>query len=165
MPDKIILGERVPRVSLGYIEDGILCSATTEEIFGSGRVLILGVPGAFTPVCTQQHVPDFVRNADQLHAAGFEALLCLAASDPFTLDAWAQTLDPDRRIRFVSDGNLDFAAALGLVRPHRDLFLGRRSERYLMVVNELKIQVFRVEDSILTVSCTASREAFNLGRR
>jgi peroxiredoxin len=159
MRDDIILGARVPAVRLGYLLDGEVATFTTDELFASKKVVVLGIPGAFTPVCSKQHVPDFVANADRLLAAGFDQLICIAPNDPFALDAWRREVDPDSRILFVSDGNLEFCDALGLTMTGAELFLGRRSQRYMLIVHDRVVQRVRVEQSILSYSCTRAREA------
>lgn len=150
----IILGSRVPSVNLGYLADGGVAALSTDALFAGVKSVVIGIPGAFTPVCSQQHVPDFVANADRLQASGFAQLICIAPNDPFVLEAWRCQMDPQHKIRFLSDGNLDFTRALGLSEAHKDLFLGNRSKRYMLVVHDRTIQRVRVETSILTYACT-----------
>ena len=158
----IINGSRVPDILFGHAENDELRTVGAREYFACGRTLVLGAPGAFTPVCTKQHIPDFVQNADKLVASGFSRLVCIAPNDPFVLDAWARQLDPGKKLKFLSDGNLDFARALQLESQNRKLFLGWRSERYLMTVDDGIITRLRVEPSILTYSCTRATDALNV---
>jgi peroxiredoxin len=81
MRDSIILGARVPSVKLGYLVDGEIAAISTGELFAGGKTVVLGIPGAFTPVCIQQHVPDFVANADKITASGYKQLLCIAPNN------------------------------------------------------------------------------------
>jgi peroxiredoxin len=85
--------------------------------------------------------------------------VCIAPNDPFVLEAWAKLVDPERRIRFLSDGNLQFTRALALDCENPNLFIGERSERYLMVVENGTIVRLRVEANILTYSCSGADEA------
>jgi peroxiredoxin len=117
---------------------------------------VIGVPGAFTPVCSEEHVPGLVANADKLRKWGFRQIVCIVASDPFATDAWAKLMDPQGKVRFVSDGNLDFAREFGLIVHEHKLVLGDRSERYLFAVRDGVIEVFRLEQRITDYSCTAS---------
>ena len=94
-------------------------------------------------------------HADTLRAHGIERLFCVATSDPFSLAAWAEQVDPHGKIRFLSDGNLQFARALDLVSRCDALFLGLRSERYALTLSGGVIRSCRIEESILDFSCTA----------
>ena len=159
MLEAIVNGARVPAVNLGRLDHGVVASVNAENIFEGKRSVVLGVPGAFTPVCTKEHVPDFVRSANQLVASGFDQLLCVAPNDPFVLEAWQSVVDPCRKLTFFSDGNLDFCRALGLSLKNEELFLGVRSRRYMLIVDHLTIQRVRVEANILTFACTRAEEA------
>lgn len=81
----IINGGLIPDVQFGRMASGEIESVSAREFFAHGRAVVLGIPGAFTPVCTKQHVPDFVRNAEKLRASGIAHLVCIAPNDPFVL--------------------------------------------------------------------------------
>jgi len=158
---KIINGGSVPDVQLGRLVGDEIQSVSARELFAYGRAVILGIPGAFTPVCTKQHVPDFVKNAEKLRASGITHLICVAPNDPFVLDVFARKIDPTGKIEFLSDGNLDFVSALNLKAQNKKLFIGWRSERYLLVIENGQIVKLRVEPNILTYSCTRAVEALD----
>jgi peroxiredoxin len=162
MSRNIIVGSRIPDVQLGCVENGEVIPVNATDVFRVGRSVIVGVPGAFTPVCTLQHVPDFVNSVDRLRASGFAQLVCIAPNDPFVLAEWAKSLDPKNKLCFLSDGNLDFTNALGLQNSNRDLFLSGRSERYMLIVENNVITRARTEPSILTYSCTRAADAVDL---
>jgi len=151
----------VPDIQLGFIVHGEVRSVSASDLFAHGRTVVLGVPGAFTPVCTEKHIPDFLRQADEFDMQGCRQLVCIAPNDPFVLEAWAKLVDPERRIRFLSDGNLEFTRALALTCENQNLFIGERSERYLMVVENGTIVRLRVEDNILTYSCSRADAALD----
>lgn len=146
----------VPDIKLACLDHGDVIAVSASAVFAHGRTVILGVPGAFTPVCTEKHIPDFLRQADAFDMQGCRQLVCIAPNDPFVLEAWSRIVDPERRIRFLSDGNLEFTRALALDRHNTSLFMGERSERYLMIVENGTIVRLRVEEDILTfASCCA----------
>ncbi len=149
-------GRRVPDAPLGELYGDEIATVRTETLFLGVRAVVIGVPGAFTPMCTKQHLPDFIANAPKLRAAGFGLIACIAPNDPWTLARWAQDLDPGGAVRFLSDGNLAFTRALGLSARGDSLFLGERSQRYVMTLNGAVIEKLRVEDNILDLSCTGS---------
>jgi 2-Cys peroxiredoxin 5 len=150
----IINGGPVPKALLGQIQRNSLRVFYADQLFAYGRAAIIGIPGAFTPICTKQHIPEFIKSAEQLTAAGFSHLVCIAPNDPFVLQAWAQQIDPQSTIEFYSDGNLEFAGALGLRHKVSQLFMGWRARRYLMVVSDGVIQRLRVEKEVGGYSCT-----------
>jgi 2-Cys peroxiredoxin 5 len=162
MATDIVVGSRIPEVKLGYLKGGEVHDINAREVFQRHRAVVVGVPGAFIPVCTKQHIPDFIRSARKLHASGFTELVCIAPNDPFVLHEWALALDPGRRLRFLSDGNLDFAGALGLISTNRSLFLGWRSERYMMIVENGVITRLRVEPDVLTLSGTSPDQTWDI---
>jgi peroxiredoxin len=148
-----VLGSRVPEIDFGRFADGQFSTLPAKEIFARHRTIALGVPGAFTPACSDLHVPDFIHKAPQLRASGFSQLLCIAPNDPFVLRAWADALDPTQQILFLSDGNLDSAEALGMTIRNRAMFLGKCCERSLMIVEDGIITRMRSEpDGILAPS-------------
>lgn len=150
------VGRRVPDVALGELRDGEIATVRTEALFLGVRAVVVGVPGAFTPVCTKHHLPDFIASAPKLRAAGFSLIACIAPNDPWTLARWAQDVDPGGVIRFLSDGNLAFTRALGLSARGDGLFLGERSQRYVMTLNGAVIEKLRVEDDIVNLFCTGA---------
>ena len=162
MYDEIIVGSRVPSVKLGCLQGGEITAITTDELFADKKSIVLGIPGAFTPICAQQHIPDFIANAEKMRAAGYNQLICIAPNDPFVLEAWAASIDPLSKIKFMSDGNLEFCTALNMAVVHNALFLGRRSQRYLLVLHNHVVQHVKVESSILNYSCTRAQDALEL---
>jgi peroxiredoxin len=146
-------------VQLGFLADGALHKISARELFASGRSIVMGIPGAFTPVCTQRHIPDFVSHADRFAQSGITQLVCIAPNDPFVLAEWAKIVDPDHRLRFFSDGNLEFVRALGVSCDIGNLFCGERGERYLMVIEHGTIVRFQVEENILNYARSSVREA------
>lgn len=156
----ILNGSRVPAVMLGRLDGKAVRSVSTAKLFAYGQAVIMGIPGAFTPVCTRRHIPEFVQSADRLTAAGYSHLVCIAPNDPFVLQTWARQVDPKGKIEFYSDGNLEFSRALGLLEQVSHLYLGWRSTRYLMVTSDGVIQRLRVEKDVMDYQCTQAQNLF-----
>jgi peroxiredoxin len=153
------IDQPVPEVSLGYIEKGAVCSISSTEFFSGGKTAAIGISGAFMPVCSGQHVPDFVKSTYKLRMAGYAKLVCIVPNDPFVTLAWSREVDPAGNLVFLSDGNLDLARALGVTKRLTSIFVGERPERYLMVTEKGYVRRFRVEPDILTLSCTRAVDA------
>ena len=151
-------GMRIPDAQVAELVQGEVVSIRTERLLQGRRVLIVGVPGAFTPVCTSRHLPEFVARADLLLRSGFSELICIAPNDPWTVEAWARTVDPKGAIRFLSDGNLELVRAMGLTVREPQYFLGERSRRYVMAVKDAVVEKLSVEATIFDVTCTRATE-------
>ena len=102
------------------------------------------MPGAFTPTCSEQHLPGFVDNADAIKGKGVDSIVCVAVNDPFVLDAWSQDRGAGD-LTIVGDGNGDFTRALGLEMDGRGFGLGTRSQRYAMIVEDGTVTKLAVE--------------------
>ena len=156
MPLRARPGQRIPYAALAELHDGEISLTHTEQLFAGRSAVVMGMPGAFTPVCSQQHLPNFIGSAERLKAAGYQMLICICPNDPWVIEAWARQIDPQRRIRFLSDGNLELTRKLGLVSRVEGYHLGDRSERYTMILRDAVIEKLAVEQDILQFSCTTS---------
>lgn len=155
-------GHLVPDVALGRLVGDTVRSARLRRLVAGKRAALIGVPGAFTPTCTRTHIPGFLEQAEALKRVRFDLVMCIAPNDPWTVAAWAKQLDPEGRIAFLSDGNMDLARALGAMRSDRAQFLGDRSSRYLVVVNDGVIEHLKVEPSLNVLTCTRAEDALAL---
>lgn len=153
-----LVGMRIPAVRVGEIIGGELRAVRVPDLVGLGSAAIVGVPAAFSPLCSEEHLPSLVRNADRLRQAGLDHVLCIVTDNPWAVDTWARAVDPAKKVRFLADGNLSFTRALGLSTHEPRLFLGERSDRYMLTVRHGLIDSVRVEDSILDLSCTEPDE-------
>lgn len=157
MDKRLRVGMRVPAAMLSELgPDGQVNALHTETLLSGVRVLVIGVPGAFTPICTRQHLPPFIEKADALKRSGFKDVICITTSDPFSVSAWQRQIDPAQKLHMLSDGNLDFTRATGLMSLERDLFLGERSCRYAMILENAIVTKLSVETSVLSVSCSSA---------
>lgn len=156
------MGDRVPQITLGRLVGGTVEAVELQALLTRQRAVIVGIPGAFTPICTCTHIPDFIARADELRAAGFDQVICAAPNDPWTLDAWARTLDPLGKVLFLSDGNLALARALGANIVDYENFLGERSTRYLMIAAHGVIQHLTLEPHMTKLTCTRAEDVLEL---
>jgi glutaredoxin/glutathione-dependent peroxiredoxin len=121
---------------------------TTYDVFKGRKVVLVAVPGAFTPTCHRNHLPGYVSQAAAIKAKGVDAIVVTAVNDVFVMDAWAKASGAgEGQIEFISDGNGDFAKALGLTMDGAGFGLGTRSQRYAMVVDDGVVTAMNVEDA------------------
>ncbi|MFC0218574.1 peroxiredoxin [Pseudochelatococcus lubricantis] len=152
----IAVGERLPQITFRVLTSEGPTPRTTDDIFKGRRVVLVGVPGAFTPTCHRNHAPGFIANLDAFKEKGIDAVLITSTNDAFVLDAWAKALGADGQIEFLSDGNADFARATGLLFDGSGFGLGPRSQRYAMVVNDGVVEVLNVEEAAGQVQVTSA---------
>ncbi|MDZ7669979.1 MAG: peroxiredoxin [Gammaproteobacteria bacterium] len=137
-------GDKLPDATLYVMKDGKPTPVTTTELFGGKKVVAFAVPGAFTPTCSQAHLPGYVVNADALRDKGVDSIVCLSVNDPFVMDSWGQSANAEN-IEMVSDGNGEFTSKLGLEMDGSGAGLGTRSQRYAMVVDDGVVKKLAVE--------------------
>jgi glutaredoxin/glutathione-dependent peroxiredoxin len=110
------------------------------------KVVLFAVPGAFTPTCSERHLPEFIENAEAIRAKGVDAILCIAVNDAFVLRAWGAINGAGDEIEFVSDGLAEFTRAIGLELDGSSRGLGIRSQRYAMIVEDGVVRALMVDD-------------------
>lgn len=140
-------GDRLPQVDFFVTTPDGLDTRSTSDVFDGRRVVLVGVPGAFTPTCDRNHLPGFVRHAAAILAKGVDAIAVTAVNDAFVLKAWAASADPEGRITFLGDGNAEFARAIGLEMDGSARGFGTRSQRYSMVVEDGVVAALSVEET------------------
>lgn len=117
---------------------------TTQELFGGKRVVLLALPGAFTPTCSSTHLPGYEKLYEEIKAQGVDEVMCLSVNDAFVMFQWAQKLDVSK-IFMLPDGNGEFTRKMGMLVQKDNLGFGLRSWRYSMVVNDGNIEKMFVE--------------------
>ncbi|MDN2566822.1 peroxiredoxin [Aquibium sp. A9E412] len=143
----ISVGDRIPDVTLKVIETDGRKDTDTASFFGGRTVVLFGVPGAFTPTCSNNHLPGYVDNFDAILARGADAVAVIAVNDPFVMQAWARETGAGDKIAFLADGNADFARATGLDTDLSAGGLGLRSKRFSMIVADGTVKTLNIEDS------------------
>jgi glutaredoxin/glutathione-dependent peroxiredoxin len=151
-------GDSIPAVKLCRFGANGLEQINIAAYIREKRVIIIGVPGAFTPACTQQHMPGYVENAGRMKNSGADEIICIAMNDPFVMKKWGEFLGVDGHITMLTDGNGDFIRTMGLELDLRSRSLGIRSQRYNMIVNKGVVESVAVEPvpNEVTVSSAGS---------
>ena len=120
---------------------------TTDDIFKGKKVALFAVPGAFTPTCSNMHMPSFLNNVAAFKAKGVDTIAVTAVNDPFVMKAWAEKTGGDGKIDFLADGSADFAKAIDMTLDASGNGLGIRSKRYSMLVDDGVVKQINVEDA------------------
>ena len=140
----ISVGDRIPDVPITIATSDGPKPTTTGEYFGGKKVALFAVPGAFTPTCSARHLPSYVDKADDLKAKGVDEIACISVNDPFVMGAWNKA-DGSEDITMLADGNGAFADATGLAFDGSQFGMGKRSQRYSMIVNDGVVEQLNVE--------------------
>ncbi|GAB3024723.1 peroxiredoxin [Bowmanella dokdonensis] len=138
-------GQALPQAILTERKDGQSLQHTTAELFKDKTVVLFAVPGAFTPTCSNSHLPGYVALADKIKAKGVDSILCVSVNDAFVMQAWGQAHNADE-IRMLGDGDGSFTIALGLDKDTGS-FGGTRSMRYSMLVRDGVVDKLNLEVS------------------
>jgi len=141
----INIGDRLPSATLKQLTLEGVKEVTTDEIFRGKRVVLIAVPGAFTPACSQRHLPGYVDKAADIKAKGIDEIACVAVNDAFVMGAWSRDQRAEGKVRMLADGSGDFARALGLELDLSKGGLGIRSKRYSMLVDDGVVKSLNVE--------------------
>jgi len=140
----IQVGDKLPDVPLAIATSEGPKPTTSSEYFGGKRVALFAVPGAFTPTCSARHLPSFVEKAGELKAKGINEIACISVNDPFVMQAWNDR-DGSQDITMLADGNGQFAEAIGLEMDGSNFGMGKRSQRYSMIVDNGVVEQLNVE--------------------
>lgn len=138
-------GDRLPNATLIRVTETGPEGVETDSYFGGRRIALFAVPGAFTPTCSAKHLPGFVEKAEELKAKGIDEVACTAVNDAFVLAAWAKANGIEGQVTMLADGNGTFADALGLSMDSSKFGMGKRAQRYSMVVNDGVVEQLNVE--------------------
>ena len=138
----ISVGDRIPDVSLAVATPDGPQPTTSGQFFAGKRVALFAVPGAFTPTCSARHLPSYVDKAGALKAKGIDEIAAISVNDAFVMGAWNKA-DGSDDITMLADGNGEFAEAVGLTMDGSKFGMGKRSQRYSMLVNDGVVEIGR----------------------
>ncbi|CAD6251548.1 unnamed protein product [Miscanthus lutarioriparius] len=146
----IAVGDKLPDATLSYFDpaDGELKTVTVAELTAGKKAILFAVPGAFTPTCSQKHLPGFVEKAGELRAKGVDTVACVSVNDAFVMKAWKESLGLGDDVLLLSDGNLELTRALGVEMDLSDkpVGLGVRSRRYALLAEDGVVKVLNLEE-------------------
>ncbi|HLI00436.1 MAG TPA: peroxiredoxin [Acidimicrobiales bacterium] len=144
----IAVGDKIPDVKVAIPTADGPKQVQTGELLGSGKVVLFGVPGAFTPTCSDYHLPGFVLRADELKAKGVGTIACVSVNDAFVMAAWADAREVGDKVLMIADGSAELTRALGLEVDLSGGGLGLRSKRYAAVIQDGVVTDLSVEDGL-----------------
>jgi peroxiredoxin len=138
-------GDRFPEATFTRMTESGPAPVSSAELFAGKKVVLFGVPGAFTPTCSKKHLPGYVEEAAALKAKGVDLIACMAVNDAFVMDAWGQAHGASGKVLMLADGNGEFTKKLGLEMDASKHGMGTRSRRFSMVVEDGVVKTVNVE--------------------
>jgi peroxiredoxin len=142
----IKVGDKIPSTTFTQMKDGKPMPVTSDELFGGKTVALFALPGAFTPTCSAKHVPGFVQNYDAFKGKGVDSIACVSVNDAFVMGAWGKDQGAGDKVAMLADGNGDFTRAVGLEFDASKFGMGKRSQRYSMLVKDGVVKSLNVEE-------------------
>lgn len=136
-------GGRIPASTVNMLNDGIE-PISTQPFFAGRKVLLFAVPGAFTPTCSNQHLPGYVKHLDDFEQRGI-TVACMAVNDAFVMRAWADSLKVPKSLAMLADGNGAFARALGMDMDGSGFGMGHRARRFALYAEDGMVKLLNVE--------------------
>jgi peroxiredoxin len=141
----IKVGDKIPSTKLKMKTSDGIQEIGSDELFGGKKVVVFALPGAFTPTCSAKHLPGFIQKADEMRAKGVDKIACVSVNDAFVMDAWGRDQGAGDKVMMLADGNAEFSDALGLSFDASGFGMGKRSQRYAMVVEDGVVKALHVE--------------------
>ncbi len=139
------VGDKIPSVKLKFMTKDGVTDVNTDELFKAKKVVVFGLPGAFTPTCSARHLPGFVQHVDAIRAKGVDTIVCLSVNDAFVMDAWGKAQNVGDAVLMLADGNADFAKATGLEVDRTGSGMGTRIKRFSMLVENGVVKRLNLE--------------------
>jgi len=156
---KIKVNDQLPDVEVFQLINGDPVKKKISEIIKNKKVVMFGLPGAYTSVCSTKHLPGYIKNVDQFKSKGIDQIICISVNDPFVMDAWGKANNVGNNILMLADPFINFTKAIGAEIDKSGRGLGIRSNRYTMLIDNLK--VLNIKEELNTGTCeTTAAENF-----
>ena len=159
---KLKIKDQIPDTEIFHLIDGEPKQNKLSEILGNGKIILFGLPGAFTSTCSKLHLPGFVANADKIKEKGIEDIFCISVNDPYVMNAWGDANNTEDKIKMLSDPYLLFTKAIGAEVDRNSKGMGIRSNRYAMVIENLEVLKIQVEKETKQCGLTSAESILEI---
>ena len=146
--------DKIPDSKIFHLFDGEPKEQNISEVLGTNKIILFGLPGAFTATCSKFHLPGYVKNAKQILDKGIDKIFCLAVNDPYVMNAWGDANNIGENITMLADPYLLFTKLIGAEVDRNSKGMGIRSSRYAIIINNLEVQNIQEEEE--TKNCGIS---------
>ena len=152
-------GDKIPSIELKTMTSDGPDGITTDDLFNGKKVILFGLPGAFTPTCSAKHVPGYVQHADAIKAKGVDTIACISVNDAFVMGAWGKDQNVGDKVMMLADGSAEFTKAAGLELDLVARGMGVRCQRFSMIVDNGVIQSINIDEG--TFDKTSAEQALS----
>ena len=154
--------DKIPSAEVFILEDGEPTKKDIKELLKNKKVILFGLPGAYTSICSAKHLPSYVNAYDKFKSKGIDFIICISVNDPFVMDAWGKSQNVGSKILMIGDPFLNFTKSIGAEIDKNGRGLGIRSNRYTMLIDDLKIIKLREEKETGECEISAAENFLNL---
>ena len=151
---KIKINDQIPDIEIYQLVNGEPQKSKLMDTLGKEKIILFGLPGAFTSTCSKLHLPGFVKNAENIKAKGIKEIFCLSVNDPYVMNAWREENNIENNIKMLADPYLSFTKSIGAEIDRNFRGMGTRSSRYAMIIHNLQVQNIQEEEE--TKNCRIS---------
>ena len=151
---KLKVKDKIPDSKIFHLFDGEPKEQNISEVLGTNKIILFGLPGAFTATCSKFHLPGYVKNAQKILDKGIDKIFCLAVNDPYVMNAWGDANNIGENITMLADPYLLFTNLIGAEVDRNSKGMGIRSSRYAIIINNLEVQNIQEEEE--TKNCVIS---------
>ena len=135
----------IPSIKLPIIQNGKISNEILSDVMANKKVVIFGIPGAFTPTCSEKHLPSYLNLSNQLKEKKVEDIYCISVNDPFVMKAWLDSYSKIHSIKGIADGNAEFAKEMDLLDDYSGNFMGDRCKRFALIAENNIVSNFNIE--------------------
>ena len=154
--------DKIPNSEIFILEDGEPIKREIEEIIKNKKVVLFGLPGAYTSVCSAKHLPGYINMYEEYKKKGIDKIICISVNDPFVMNAWGKENNVGEKVLMVGDPFLNFTKAIGADVDKSGRGLGVRSNRYTMLIDNLKVVKLQEEKDTGSCEVSAAKNFFEL---
>ena len=152
----------IPNSKVFIMNDGNPAQKNTQEFFKDKKVILFGLPGAYTSVCSAKHLPGYLDNYEKYKSKGIDYIVCISVNDPFVMDAWGKSKNVGDKVIMMADPFLEFTKSIGADIDKSARGLGIRSNRYTMLIDDLKVVKLQEEEDAGGCEISAAENFLNL---
>lgn len=159
---KLKESDNIPNSEFFIMEDGNPTKKNTHEFYKDKKIVLFGLPGAYTSVCSAKHLPGYVNNYEKYKEKGIDHIVCISVNDPFVMDSWGKSQNVENKIIMMADPFLEFTKAIGADVDKSARGLGIRSNRYTMLIDNLKVIKLQEEEDAGACEISAAQNFLSL---
>ena len=159
---KLKVDNQIPEAKIFFILEGQPKEESIKEVLGTKKVILFGLPGAFTSTCSKLHLPGFISNAKKIKDKGIDKIFCLAVNDPYVMNAWGEANNIGENITMLADPYLSFTKLIGAEVDRNSKGMGIRSSRYAMIINNLEVQNIQEEEETKNCGISSADSILNI---